>query len=248
MLPRNRAAWALCLLGACAAACKGDGPPSRGRTGGGTEEGAARAVRTAKATEVALGKSVVVSGTLAAHEQATLATKVAGRLNSLFVDLGTPVRRGQLIARVEPTDYQLRVQQAEAALAEARARLGLGEDGAADRVDPAQTPTVRQAQAVLDEARSSRERSTKLFEEGLISQAEHDAAQGAYRVAEGRYQDALQEIRSRQARPGSGGWTWPWPSSSSRTPGCTRPSAAWSSASGRASGSTSPRARPWWTW
>jgi RND family efflux transporter MFP subunit len=191
---------ALAVAAACVS-CKSDYPASGGggsRRGGDTASPETRAVRTARAAEVALGRTVVVSGTLAAHEKATLATKVAGRLQSLAVDLGSRVRRGQLIARIDPTDYQLRVQQAEAALQEARARLGLGMDDG-DRVDPAGTGTVRQAAALLDQARGQRARMSKLFEEGLVPRAEFDAAEASYKVAESRHQDALEEIRGRQA-------------------------------------------------
>ena len=160
-----------------------------------------RAVKTARAAEVQLGTSVVVSGTLAAHDRATVATKVPGRLQVLNVDLGSRVEKGQVLAQVAPTDYGLRVQQAEAALAEARARIGLG-PGEEDRVDPQQTGTVRQAAAVLEEARQSRERSARLASEGLIAQAERDAAEASYKVAESRYQDALDEIRGRSATAG----------------------------------------------
>jgi RND family efflux transporter MFP subunit len=160
-----------------------------------------RAVKTTRAAEVQLGTSVVVSGTLAAHERATVSTKVPGRLQVLGVDLGSRVTRGQVIAQIAPTDYQLRVQQAEAALAEARARIGLGE-GEEDRVDPKQTGTVRQAAALLEEARQNRERSARLASEGLIAQAERDTAEAAYKVAESRYQDAVDEIRGRSATAG----------------------------------------------
>jgi RND family efflux transporter MFP subunit len=201
---RNGApAWLVGLVSACAlASCKSDYPASGGPGRGDAKASPeARAVRTVRATEVAIGRSVVVSGTLAAHEQATLATKVAGRLQALWVDLGSPVSRGQLIARIEPTDYQLRVQQAEAAVTEARARLGLDGEGS-DRVDPAQTGPVRQAAALLEQARGQRERAASLIEEGLIARAEFDAAEAAYKVAQSRHQDALDEIRSRQAAAG----------------------------------------------
>lgn len=168
----------------------------------GKEKAAApRAVKTARATEVQLGTSVVVSGTLAAHERATVSSKVPGRLQALNVDLGSRVAKGQVIAQVAPTDYELRVRQAEAALAEARARIGLGE-GENDHVDPAQTGTVRQAAAVLEEARQNRERSARLAAEGLIAQSERDASEAAFKVAESRYQDALDEIRGRSATAG----------------------------------------------
>ena len=108
------------------------------------------------------------------------------------------MRRGQVIAQVEPQDYTLRVQQAEAALAQARARLGLSPDGRDDKVDPEQTGTVRQARAVLDEARVSRDRSMKLVEQGVVARSEFDTADAAYKVALSRYQDAIEEIRNRQ--------------------------------------------------
>lgn len=166
----------------------------------GKEKAAAkpRAVKTARAAEMQLGTSVVVSGTLAAHDRATVASKVPGRLQVLNVDLGSRVEKGQVLAQVAPTDYALRVQVAQAALAEARARIGLG-PGEDDAVDPQRTGTVRQAAAVLEEARQSRERSARLASEGLIAQAERDAAEAAYKVAESRYQDALDEIRGRTA-------------------------------------------------
>jgi membrane fusion protein, multidrug efflux system len=104
-----------------------------------------------------------------------------------------------MIAQVEPQEYALRVRQSEAALAQARARLGLSPDGTDDRVNPEQTATVRQARAVLDEARFNRERAAKLVEQGVIAKAEFDTAESVYKVAEGRYQDALEEISNRQA-------------------------------------------------
>lgn len=186
---------ALAVMAALAmAACGG----SRGKDKAAVQP---RAVKTARAAEVQLGTSVVVSGTLAAHDRATVSTKVPGRLQVLNVDLGSRVEKGQVLAQVAPTDYVLRVQQAEAALTEARARIGLG-TGEDDRVDPQQTGTVRQAAAVLDEARQSRERSARLASEGLIAQAERDGAEAAYKVAESRYQDALDEIRGRSATAG----------------------------------------------
>jgi RND family efflux transporter MFP subunit len=90
------------------------------------------------------------------------------------------------------------VQQAEASLAQARARLGLPPDGNDDQIDPEKTATVRQARAVLDEAKFIRDRAARLVEQGVIAKAEFDSADAAYKIAEGRYQDAYEEIRNRQ--------------------------------------------------
>jgi RND family efflux transporter MFP subunit len=141
---------------------------------------------------------VTANGTLAAYDQTTVSVKVPGRVKTISVDLGSVVSRGQVIAQLDPEDYRLRVQQSEASLAQARARLGLAPGGKDDRVDPEQTATVRQARAVLDEARFNRDRAARLVEQGVIAKAEFDAATATFKVAEGRYQDAYEEIRNRQ--------------------------------------------------
>lgn len=188
---------ALSLFGVSLSSCKSDYPASarQGRPG---ESGAARQVKTVAVVEAPFGESVTANGTLAAFDQTTVSVKVPGRLRTITVDLGTVVRQGQVIAQVDPEDYRLRVQQAEAALAQARARLGLSPDGTDDKVDPEQTATVRQARAVLDEARFNRDRAAKLVEQGVIAKADFDSANASYKVAEGRYQDAYEEIRNRQ--------------------------------------------------
>lgn len=177
--------------------CKSDYQAStrQGRPG---EAKPARQVKTAAVAETPFGETVTANGTLAAFDQTTVSVKVPGRVRTISVDLGTVVSRGQVIALVDSEDYRLRVQQSEASLAQARARLGLAPDGTDDRVDPEQTATVRQARAVLDEARFNRDRAARLVEQGVIAKAEFDTANAAFKVAEGRYQDAYEEIRNRQ--------------------------------------------------
>ncbi|HKO61481.1 MAG TPA: efflux RND transporter periplasmic adaptor subunit [Pyrinomonadaceae bacterium] len=178
------------------AACKSDYPASARQNRAGDKP---REVRTARVEETPFGEAVSVNGTLAAYDETVASAKVPGRLRAISVDLGTVVRRGQVIAQVEPQDYNLRVQQAEAALAQARARVGLSPDGRDDRVTPEQTGTVRQARAVLDEARVSRDRSARLVEQGIVARSEFDTVDANYKVAVSRYQDAIEEIRNRQA-------------------------------------------------
>ncbi|HEV8367335.1 MAG TPA: efflux RND transporter periplasmic adaptor subunit [Pyrinomonadaceae bacterium] len=177
--------------------CKSDYPASaRQGSPGGSKT--VRQVKTTQVVETPFGETVTANGTLAAFDQTTASVKVPGRLKTIVVDLGTVVSKGQVIAQVEPEDYRLRVQQAEASLAQARARLGLAPDGTDDNVDPEKTATVRQARAVLDEARFNRDRAQKLVEQGVIAKAEFDTANATFKVAEGRYQDAYEEIRNRQ--------------------------------------------------
>lgn len=181
------------------AGCGGDSSAAAEADGKRRDDGAPKPVQTARAEERPLGSSVLVNGTLDAYDRATVGTKVAGRLQMMAVDLGSRVSRGQLVARVDPTDYNIRLQQAEAGLAQARVRLGLPTEGSSDAVDATDTPPVREARAVLEEARASRERYSALLRDGVISKADFDQVQAQARVAESRYQDALEEIRNRQA-------------------------------------------------
>jgi RND family efflux transporter MFP subunit len=151
------------------------------------------------AQEAAIERAVAVTGTLAAEDQVTVSFKVAGRLDALDVDLGSAVRRGQVIGRLTPTDFELRVSQADAALQQARARLGLAADAGEEGLDLAQAAVVRQARAVLDQATLTRDRAAAFVKKGIGSQADLDAAEANFRVAEGRYQDAIEEVRNRQA-------------------------------------------------
>jgi RND family efflux transporter MFP subunit len=160
---------------------------------------APRQVRAIPAGEGTMTRGVTVTGTLAAEEQVVLGLKVAGRLSEIPVDLGSPVHKGQMVARVDPTDFRLRVEQSEASLRQARARLGLPPEGSDDRVDSERTAIVRQARSVLTETRLNRERQAMLFEQQLVSQAQLDTAVATMQVAEGRYQDAVEEVRNRQA-------------------------------------------------
>ena len=156
-------------------------------------------VRLVPATERALTRTATAPGTLAADEQAALSFKVTGRLSTLSVDLGSVVTKGQTIAQLDPQDFKMRVDQANAALQQARVRLGLPPQGDDDRINPENTSLVRQARALLEEARANRDRTVRLVKEGVQSQAELDRTESAFKVAESRYQDALEEVRNREA-------------------------------------------------
>jgi RND family efflux transporter MFP subunit len=186
----------LVLVAFASLSCKSDYPAS-GKAAS-SDKAQPRQVRTVKVTEMPIGQTVTVNGTLAAYDHTTVGIKVPGRLQTISIDLGTVVHKGQAIAQVEQQDYRLRVQQAEASLSQARARLGLSPDGSSDRVTAEETGTVRQARAVLEDAKSKRDRAGKLVQQGVIPRAEYDTVDSEYKVALSRYQDGLEEIRNRQ--------------------------------------------------
>src|SRR5688572_29381212 len=89
-----------CVSALYFAACKSDyqGSTRQNRA----DNKAARQVKTARVEETPFGETVTANGTLAAFDQSTAGVKVAGRLSSISVDLGSVVRRGQVIAQIEP--------------------------------------------------------------------------------------------------------------------------------------------------
>jgi multidrug efflux pump subunit AcrA (membrane-fusion protein) len=194
----GRVLIAVCLLAPALGGCRGErvnADESRAKAAG----PAPRLVQVAPAAERTLARTIAGTGTLAADDQVVLGTKVAGRLAEITVDLGSRVQRGQPIARLDQSDFKLRVDQAEAALQQARVRLGLPAVGADERIDLEQTAIVRQARAMLDDARVTRDRSIRLMQQELIARAQLDTAEANLQVADGRYQDALEEVRNRQA-------------------------------------------------
>jgi RND family efflux transporter MFP subunit len=187
--------FVLVLLAVSSTACKSGYPVSAKQ--GNTP--AVKDVKLLKVEEKPMENVISVTGTLAAYEDAVISSKTSGRIRAMHVDLGSPVRGGQVIAELDPTDAQLRLQQAQAALAQARARLGLDPNGTGDRVDIEQTSTVRQAKAVLDQAKLQIERMRSLSQQGVIAKSQLEAAEADYKVAAGKYEDAQEEIRNRQA-------------------------------------------------
>lgn len=186
------------LVVSLAAACGGGSAAPAGGNPSGTPA-STRNVQVIQAVESRLERTIAVTGTLAAEEQVTLSFKVTGRLDSLAVDLGSQVAKGDPIGRMTATDFLLRVSQADAALQQARARLGLPAGGTDDGVVVEETAVVRQARAVLDQARLTMDRAQSFLKDGIGSQANFDEANASYKVAEGRYQDAIEEVRNRQA-------------------------------------------------
>ena len=187
---------ALVLLALAAMGC-GGASSAAPRTGNKAED--AKPVSVVRIERKALTRSITVTGTLAAEEQVMLSLKVTGRLDELLVDLGSSVRKGQVLARLTPTDFEHRHRQAQAALQQARARLGLDPLGDGDTIDIEHTSLVRQARATLDEARRQRERISTFVQRGISARADLESADAQFQIAEARYQDALEEVRNRQA-------------------------------------------------
>jgi RND family efflux transporter MFP subunit len=190
----------LLLSALCAPACNSPDAKPRAEAPGGARASEPREVQLTRVTPSTFEQVIEIAGTLAADEEVTLATKVPGRLSTIDVDLASPVKQGQLIAQIETTDYEFGVQQAVAALGQARAQLGLSSEGPRVRIDPDATAIVRQAKATLEEARVNEARLAQLANEGLTPRADLDAARATLVRAEASLESAREEVRLREAQ------------------------------------------------
>jgi RND family efflux transporter MFP subunit len=109
---------------------------------------------------------LTASGYVVARRKAVVSAKIQGRLATLGVEEGSRVREGQVIARLESTDYEAQVrrgaamvQRAEAELGEQQRQLRLAHDLARDKILAqdqleANESRVRMAQAALAQAKA----------------------------------------------------------------------------------------------
>ncbi|CAG0967307.1 Multidrug resistance protein MdtA [Phycisphaerales bacterium] len=124
---------------------------------------------TAQAVTVQVARSrvgdapryVEVTGTLEAAEDVMIAAKVPGRVTEILADLGDAVAPGAALVQLDPTDYELAVHQARAALDEILARLGVAAVPGAE-FDEDSVPAVARAVLMAQNAESKYNRTNDL--------------------------------------------------------------------------------------
>src|SRR3989338_8522613 len=127
--------------------------------------------KLAKAESGPLTAAVSATGTLNPVVSVQVGSQVSGQIKEILVDFNSPVKFGQLIARLDPETYQHRVRQAEADVDAARAGQGV------------QQAEVARARANLSNAQRDYERKKTLVERNFISPAERDTAQNTLDAA-----------------------------------------------------------------
>jgi cobalt-zinc-cadmium efflux system membrane fusion protein len=137
-------------------------------------------------------------GSLFAYDEVTVSSEAEGRVEEVMVDVGDHVGKGQTLARVSPVEFQLTVDQQQAALRQARARLGLTEtDG--ELTDVRQAAEVKKAAADLTDAEQKYKRAQSLMETGVIPRQQYDEAEARYKAAKATYDLAMQQVENMRA-------------------------------------------------
>jgi len=117
-------------------------------------------VQTAEVTVGPIARRILVSGTLEPARIVEIGSQVSGTIASLAADFNSPVKAGQVLARLDPASFQTRLVEAEAGVIKAqaeRARFQAALDDARRKFDSAQTLAgdAQLARAELDLARTT---------------------------------------------------------------------------------------------
>lgn len=156
------------------------------------------AVETAAIERRQQRRTVEAVGSLFAFDEVTVGSEVEGRVEAVLVDIGDRVSKGQVLARVVPVEFELSVEQQRAALAQARARLGLREDEPALK-DVRDAAEVKKAAADLADAEQKYKRAQSLLETGVIPRQQYDEAEARYKAAKATYDLAVQQVENLRA-------------------------------------------------
>lgn len=116
------------------------------------------------------------SGYVVAHHKIAVGAKVMGRVAWIGVEKGDRVQQGQVLVRLEDSDFRAQSNQARANLAAAQARLDQLRTGSRPQEKLKDKAGVLQAEATLRNAEAEYERTEKLYRAGVSSKAELDRA------------------------------------------------------------------------
>ncbi|HXI27483.1 MAG TPA: efflux RND transporter periplasmic adaptor subunit [Vicinamibacterales bacterium] len=174
------------------------GAPGGGRGGRGGR-GQTVATETVAVQRMSVQRDVDLSGTLLSPDQARVSSEVAGIITDVPVQLGTEVRAGDLLVRLEPRELQLAVDRAEGQLRQIEAQLGIDHAQAKRPPSDDQIASVRQAMANRDDARNTFKRAEQLHQRGLMSQVDFDSAETRLKVADANYQASVDNVQALKA-------------------------------------------------
>lgn len=139
---------------------------------------AAISVSTTSAVMRQLPRYFEANGSLAANQQSDIAAETSGKVAAVGVDLGSSVRRGQMIIKLDDADFRIRIQQAQAQLDQAKATMRQNEAKIGlrpgQKFNPELVPEVAAARAALDLADKNLRRYEKLVETGDVSRSAYD--------------------------------------------------------------------------
>jgi len=151
------------------------------------------AIRMAAAEVRKVEKTISVTGSLLPDETVSVSAEVPGRVAVIRADFGQRVKKGDVLAEIDTQELALQYERSKAALAQALARAGLrpGQEDAT----PETTPSIRQAAAQFEDARSKYENAAKLVKTGDIAQERFNEIDKALQARQAALEATRDELR-----------------------------------------------------
>jgi HlyD family secretion protein len=146
--------------------------------------------RSAKVEQGPILATTTASGTLNAVVSVQVGSQVSGQIKEVLVDFNSEVKRGQVIARIDPEIFEYRLKQAQADIDAAQAAILVQEANLMSR-----RAEISRAEVNLAEARRDLARKVELTEKKFISPAEQEKAAALVRTLE----EDLKTVRAQMA-------------------------------------------------
>jgi len=156
-------------------------------------------VTTASAIKRDLPRFFEATGSLAGDQQTDVAPQTAGKVVAVGVDIGSQVRRGQMLVRLDDAELKLHVDQAAAQVEQAKAAVRQAEEKIGLRpgqaFDPNRVAEVAAARVTLELAEKNLVRASKLIESGDVSRSFFDEQRARRDQLKEQYEVALAQAR-----------------------------------------------------
>ena len=160
-------------------------------------------VTTAAAIKRDLPQFFEATGSLAGDQQTDVAPQTSGKVVEVGVDIGSAVRRGQMLVKLDDAELKLRVTQSQTQVDQAKAGVRQAEEKIGLRsgqaFDPNRVAEVAAAKVSLDLADKNLKRAEKLIESGDVSRSFYDQQKAQRDQLRDQYDAALAQARQNYA-------------------------------------------------
>lgn len=136
--------------------------------------------KTEKVTRGDIISSVTATGTVNPVTTVLVGTQVSGTIKHIYVDFNSPVKKGQIVAQIDPATFEAQVEQSRSSLLAAQSNL-------------------QKAEATLIDAKRTLERNRLLFSKGLIARSDLDSAETNYETAKAQAETAKAQAEQAKA-------------------------------------------------
>ena len=144
-------------------------------------------VLVAKAATANIVEKVSASGKVQPENEVKISPDVSGEIIELYVQEGDSVKKGQLLLRIRPDNYQAIVNMQNAQVGTQRANVAQAQ------------ARLQQLLASAKQTELTYRRNASLYKQKVISQADYEASQAAYNASQEEINSARQQIRAAQS-------------------------------------------------